>query len=66
MGKHRWTYEEDLICCQKYLEYTANYNGTESFADIVKQISPSVPNIEERSLRMKLSNINRIKKLLLK
>ncbi len=64
MGKHRWTYNEDLICCREYLALVFEANGNMffdySFADIVRRGAIKVPLVEEGSVRMKLQNIKHI------
>ncbi len=64
MGKHRWTYDEDFICCREYLALVFEANGNSffdySFTDIVQRVAIKVPLVEKGSVRMKLQNIKQI------
>lgn len=54
---HRWTMEEDEICCRRFLEcYVINKSNMET-AQFVQMLSKEVPDISEGSLRMKAQNI---------
>ncbi len=55
--KHIWTYEEDLLCCRKYLEIVKSGSRGMGISEVAERISIFVPNVKMGSLRMKISNI---------
>ena len=54
---HRWTMEEDEICCRTFLECYVINKGNMETAQFVQMLSREVPDISEGSLRMKAQNI---------
>lgn len=59
-SKHRWSYEDDYICCQEYLKFVFDYIGDDSLIELVEIISRKLPHIEQGSIRMKIQNIKKI------
>ena len=54
---HRWTMEEDMICCKKFLEcYVVNQSNIDT-VQFLKMLAKEVPAVSEGSLRMKIQNI---------
>lgn len=54
---HRWTMEEDMICCKKFLEcYVVNQSNIDT-VQFLKMLAKEVPEVSEGSLRMKIQNI---------
>lgn len=54
---HRWTMEEDLTCCKKFLEYYVIEKSNIEIIQFLKMLSSEVPEVSEGSLRMKIQNI---------
>lgn len=54
---HRWTFDEDLICCRKFLEYYVIEKSNEEISKFLAMLSLEVPAVSEGSLRMKVQNI---------
>ena len=54
---HRWTMEEDLICCKQFLEYYVVKKSNIEIIQFLKMLSVKVPDVSEGSLRMKIQNI---------
>lgn len=54
---HRWTVEEDEICCKMFLEYYVIRQGRIDIARFLQILSEEVPEVSKGSLRMKMQNI---------
>ena len=54
---HRWTLEEDEICCKRFLEYYVINQSTIDTVQFLQMLAREVPNVSEGSLRMKIQNI---------
>ena len=54
---HRWTMEEDEICCKRFLEYYVIDKSNIDIVQFLKIIAREVPDVSEGSLRMKIQNI---------
>ena len=54
---HRWTLEEDEICCKRFLEcYVMNKSNLDT-VQFLQMLAKEVPDVPEGSLRMKIQNI---------
>ena len=58
--KHRWSFEEDRYCCEKYIERYVVSNSDLSASDFVRELSSKLMEIKPTSLRMKVQNIKQI------
>lgn len=56
-GIHRWTVEEDEICCKRFLEYYVINKRDTDMVQFLQMLAKEVPNVSEGSLRMKIQNI---------
>ena len=54
---HRWTMEEDGICCKRFLEYYVIKQSNMDTIQFLQMLAKEVPNVSEGSLRMKVQNI---------
>lgn len=54
---HRWTLEEDTICCCRFLECYVIQQSRMDTVTFLQMLSKEVPNVTEGSLRMKIQNI---------
>lgn len=54
---HRWTLEEDTICCRRFLECYVLQKSNMDTAQFLQMLSKEVPDVSEGSLRMKIQNI---------
>ncbi|MGN1117731.1 MAG: hypothetical protein ACI4RU_03895 [Acutalibacteraceae bacterium] len=59
---HRWTIEEDTICCKKFLEYYVINQSDMDIVQFLRMLAKEVPNVPEGSLRMKIQNIKFLSK----
>lgn len=57
---HRWTIEEDTICCKRFLEYYVVKKSKIDTVQFLKMLAEEVPNVSEGSLRMKIQNIKHL------
>ena len=57
---HRWTYREDLFCCERYIENYIEKQCNISAQDFIYELSVELKTISEGSLRMKVQNIKQI------
>ena len=60
MGKHRWTYDEDYLCCEKYIQMYCVEQHETSITPLLEELSSLLPNITVGSIRMKIQNIKQI------
>ena len=58
--KHRWSFEEDRYCCEKYIKRYVVSNSDLSASDFVRELSSILMEIKPTSLRMKVQNIKQI------
>lgn len=56
-NNHRWTLEEDTICCRRFLEYYVIQQKNTNIEQFLQMLEKEVPEIPVGSLRMKLQNI---------
>ena len=54
---HRWTMEEDFICCKRFLEFYVIQKSEMDIVSFLKMLAKEVPDVTEGSLRMKIQNI---------
>lgn len=54
---HRWTVEEDTICCKKFLDYYVIRQSDMDIAQFLQMLAKEVPDVPDGSLRMKMQNI---------
>jgi len=54
---HRWTLEEDLICCKRFLEVYVIEKRDMDTVSFLQSLAKEVPEVSEGSLRMKIQNI---------
>lgn len=54
---HRWTMEEDEICCKRFLEYYVVKKSAMDIVQFLQMLSKEVPEVSEGSLRMKIQNV---------
>ena len=59
-GTHRWTYDEDRYCCEKYIECYVISKSELSASEFVRELSFELTEIKPTSLRMKVQNIKQI------
>ena len=57
---HRWTYEEDLFCCERYVENYIKNHYDVSAQHFIYELGVELKAISEGSLRMKVQNIKQI------
>lgn len=60
MSKHNWTYEENEICCRRYLEHYVLQSSNLSISEFVRLLKVELPHLKETSLRRKASNIKQL------
>lgn len=54
---HKWTYDENCLCCKLYLEFALDKTPFKSIAELKYKVERALPQIKEGSIRMKLQNI---------
>ena len=54
---HRWTMEEDLTCCERFLEVYVVEKSNMDTVSFLQSLAKEVPEVSEGSLRMKIQNI---------
>ena len=59
-AKHRWSFEEDRYCCEKYIEFYVIQKSDTSASDFVRILASALGDIKPTSLRMKVQNIKQI------
>ena len=60
---HRWTMEEDLICCKRFLEYYVVDQSDVDTVTFLQTLAKEVPDVSDGSLRMKIQNIKHLANL---
>ena len=59
--KHKWTFEEDFICCKQYIYYIYDDEySVKNLYDLIHTLSILLPEISAGSIKMKLQNIKQI------
>ncbi len=59
-NKHRWTFEEDQLCCKRYLEYYVINKSGMDVSRFIMVLQKEHPSIKPSSLKMKVQNIKQI------
>ena len=54
---HRWTLEEDAVCCRRFLEYYVVKQSNVDIVQFLQTLKKEVPAVSDGSLRMKIQNI---------
>jgi hypothetical protein len=54
---HRWTMEEDLTCCERFLQVYVVEQSDIDTVSFLQKLAKEVPEVSEGSLRMKIQNI---------
>ena len=57
---HRWTYEEDLLCCRKFFKQYVAQRSSMDLQFFAQQLHRELPEISVGSLRMKAQNIQQL------
>lgn len=57
---HRWTYEEDLLCCREFFKQYVAQRSSMDLQFFAQQLHRELPDISVRSLRMKTQNIQQL------
>ena len=57
---HKWTYEEDLLCCRKYWEYLLRTARNRNFDNMLGQIKTFFPTIEHDALKHRLTKVREL------
>lgn len=58
--RHRWTFAEDKLCCQRYVEAYVIQQQDLPLSEFIRGLSAELPQIQPSSLRMKAQNIKQI------
>ena len=58
--RHRWTFAEDKLCCQRYVEAYVIQQQDLPLSEFIRGLSAELPQIKPSSLRMKAQNIKQI------
>ena len=59
---HRWTMEEDLTCCERFLQVYVVEKRDMDTVSFLQSLAKEVPEVSEGSLRMKIQNIKYLSK----
>ena len=59
---HRWTMEEDLTCCERFLQVYVVEKSDMDTVSFLQSLAKEVPEVSEGSLRMKIQNIKYLTK----
>lgn len=59
---HRWTMEEDLTCCERFLQVYVVEKSDIDTVSFLQSLAKEVPEVSEGSLRMKIQNIKYLTK----
>ena len=57
---HRWTFEEDLLCCRRFFEQYVVQRSSMDLQFFAQQLHRELPDISVGSLRMKTQNIQQL------
>lgn len=60
MIRHRWTYEENEVCCRRYLERYVLRSSDLSVSAFVRLLKQELPQLKENSIRRKVHNIRHL------
>lgn len=58
--KHRWTIEEDTLCCRKFFEQYVVQQSSMDLQQFAEQLHLALPSISVGSLKMKTQNIKQL------
>ena len=58
--QHRWTFEEDLLCCRRFFEQYVEQRSSMDLQFFAQQLHRELPEISVGSLRMKAQNIQQL------
>ena len=58
--KHRWTMEEDVLCCRKFFEQYVIQQSSMNLLQFAEQLHQTLPSISIGSLKMKTQNIKQL------
>ena len=58
--KHRWTMEEDVYCCRRYVEQYVIKKSSMEFLTFLKQLDNELEDVQQGSIRMKIQNIKQV------
>ena len=58
--KHRWTMEEDALCCRRFFEQYIMQQSSMDLQQFAEQLHIALPSISVGSLRMKTQNIKQL------
>ena len=58
--RHRWTFEEDVICCRRFFEQYVMLQSSMDLSQFAEQLHRTLPEISVGSLRMKTQNIKQL------
>lgn len=58
--RHRWTFEEDVICCRRFFEQYVMLQSSMDLSLFAEQLHRALPEISVGSLRMKTQNIKQL------
>lgn len=58
--KHKWTYEEDILCCKLYYDIFVKEKRKIGIDAFVSELLTQLPNIKSNSIKMKVQNIKKI------
>ena len=59
-NKHRWTFDVDKICCEKFVERYVVDQSDMDITSFVRLLQQELPDIQSTSLKMKIQNIKQI------
>ncbi len=57
MSRQSWTYNENEICCMRYVERYVIGNSTMRLSEFVRTLKNELPRLSENSLKWKVQNI---------
>ena len=57
---HRWTFEEDILCCRRFFEQYVEQRSSMDLQYFAQQLHWELPEISVGSLRMKAQNIQQL------
>lgn len=58
--KHRWTMEEDTLCCRRFFEQYVMQRSSMDLQQFAEQLHIALPSVSVGSLRMKTQNIKQL------
>lgn len=60
MSKHRWSKNDDYVCCREYLEFVFIERIESNVNTLIDRICEKLPHISRGSIRMKVQNIKQV------